>query len=450
MKYILLAISLIVSVTSVVNAQCTANCPEDIETKADEDLCSAIVTYNLPTGSDDCSGELTIEQTEGLGSGASFPVGITTESYTITDALGNTSSCSFTVTVVDLQSPEITCPDDIETKNDEGQCGAVVEYKLPEATDNCTIAKLEMTKGLGSGAMFPVGTTIETYTATDEAGNTSSCSISITVVDKELPIITLSKDKTSKWPPNHKHFEVKIEDYIKSVTDNCPGISIDDIIIDEVSSDEEMNGSGDGNTEDDIMISDDCKTVHLLAERSGNGNGRVYTINLAVEDAHGNIGISEIKAEISHDQGKKSKVVDDGPVYIVNGCDIYPVEIDQEEIIEEEIVEEEEVAIEEPVNEDDSENKMDKDNGSNAGSLETYPNPFKNTFTVNFKPQENDHIEINLYNLSGKKVKRLYKGDVVKDIYYSWDFNIENVRHRLFLLMIQGEKSYAAKRILHQ
>ena len=43
-------------------------------------------------------------------SGSTFPVGTTTVTNTATDASGNTTSCSFTVTVTDTQNPVITCP----------------------------------------------------------------------------------------------------------------------------------------------------------------------------------------------------------------------------------------------------------------------------------------------------------------------------------------------------
>lgn len=402
-------------------------CPENITVSAEPGLCEAVVQYEFPSGSDNCDGEVTVEQVEGLGSDASFPVGVTTESYELTDALGNTSICSFTITVEDNEAPVITCSENIEVDNDPGECGAVVTYQLPTATDNCENVQIELTGGLGSGAFFPVGTTVETYTATDEAGNTSSCSISITVIDAELPVITLSKEKKSKWPPNHKHFTIIIEDYIESVTDNCPGVSIEDVIIDEVSSDEENNGSGDGNTTDDIMISSDCKTVELLAERKGNGNGRIYTILLAVKDAHGNIGTAVINAEVAHDQGKNTTVTDDGPVYVVNGCDII---VDEESISE---------GLDDSA--DPSENSLD-------GPLKTYPNPFNGSLIINFSPRVSDHITMDLYSLSGLRVHRLFEGDLEANDVYFWNFNLEELDGKIYLLVINGKKTFALRKLV--
>ena len=113
-------------------------------------------------------------QTLGLGSGSTFPVGTTTEEYTVTDGAGNTATCSFTITVNDNENPDITCPADITVNNDPGICGAVVSYTPPTGTDNCPGAVTTQTLGLGSGSTFPVGTTTEEYTVTDAAGNTGN------------------------------------------------------------------------------------------------------------------------------------------------------------------------------------------------------------------------------------------------------------------------------------
>ena len=78
-------------------------------------------------------------QTAGLPSGSTFPVGTTTNTFEVTDASGNTATCSFDVTVNDTEAPTISCPATITQDNDPGECGAVVTYADPTVSDNCTI-----------------------------------------------------------------------------------------------------------------------------------------------------------------------------------------------------------------------------------------------------------------------------------------------------------------------
>lgn len=116
----------------------TISCPADITINNDAGVCGAVVTYTTPMGTDNCPGSTTV-QTEGLASGSTFPVGTTTNTFLVTDASGNTATCSFDVTVIDAEDPTISCPGDITVNNDPGVCGAVVNYTVTES-DNCTTA----------------------------------------------------------------------------------------------------------------------------------------------------------------------------------------------------------------------------------------------------------------------------------------------------------------------
>jgi hypothetical protein len=88
------------------------------------------------------------------------------------------------------------------------------------------------------------------------------------------------------------------------------------VLIASVSSDEPENSNGDGNTLNDIVIANDCKSVQLRAERTGNGNGRVYTIMVKVTDAVGNISTATAKIRVPKLQNG-AVAVDDGPSYTV-------------------------------------------------------------------------------------------------------------------------------------
>jgi hypothetical protein len=50
---------------------------------------------------------------------------------------------------------------------------------------------LDLTQNYFPGSSFPIGTTVVTYTAADNAGNSVSCSFSVTVIDQADPIVTV-------------------------------------------------------------------------------------------------------------------------------------------------------------------------------------------------------------------------------------------------------------------
>lgn len=170
------------------------NCPSDIEQNNDPGTCGAVVNYTTPTYSVGC-GAGSLQQTTGLASGAVFPVGTTTNTFVVTDGAGGKDTCSFTVTVKDTEKPIITCPGNITANGNASGCGAVVNYNVT-FTDNCSGAILLQTAGLASGAVFPGGTTTNTFTVTDPGGNSVSCSFTVTVSDNQAPTFTRPVDKT--------------------------------------------------------------------------------------------------------------------------------------------------------------------------------------------------------------------------------------------------------------
>ena len=128
-----------------------------------------------------------VVQTAGLPSGSEFPVGTTTNTFTATDADGNTSQASFNIIVSDTQSPVGIAPADVVTNTDEGSCGASnVSLGTPKATDNCGVASITN----DAPSTFPVGSTMVTWLATDIHGNIATATQRVTVTDNQNPIIT--------------------------------------------------------------------------------------------------------------------------------------------------------------------------------------------------------------------------------------------------------------------
>jgi hypothetical protein len=123
-------------------------------------------------------------------SGSFFPVGTTTVTSTATDPAGNSASCSFTVTVVDAQAPVINCPANVTVTTLPGQCTYTYNYTVT-ATDNCPGVTTAQQSGLASGAAYPLGTTTNVWRATDASGNQTNCTWTVTVLDYQLPVISV-------------------------------------------------------------------------------------------------------------------------------------------------------------------------------------------------------------------------------------------------------------------
>jgi HYR domain len=175
-----------------------AGCPQNITvfTGLGRTTCDQTATWTPPTATDACIHCCTTQPITGnYAPGATFPVGVTTVTYTATDVSGNTSTCSFTVTVVDNTKPLIAgCPANISVNTGAGRttCDQTATWTEPTATDNCTAAgSLIRTRSHAPGSIFPVGVTTVTYTFADAAGNVSlPCSFTVTVTDNTAPIIT--------------------------------------------------------------------------------------------------------------------------------------------------------------------------------------------------------------------------------------------------------------------
>lgn len=171
------------------NIDPTISCPSNVTVNVDFGACTASgVALSSPTTGDNCLGETVYNDAP-----ATFPIGTTTVTWTVTDAVGNTAQCTQNVTVIDNIDPSITCPADIIIDADAGACEATgLALGSASAFDNCTLASVTN----DAPTVFPVGTTIVTWTAVDDSGNSSSCSQTIIVEDNEAPTIVCPGDQT--------------------------------------------------------------------------------------------------------------------------------------------------------------------------------------------------------------------------------------------------------------
>ena len=213
--------------------------------------------------------------------------------YTAIDDCGNTTTCSFIVTVIDNEAPVVSnCPADITVNNDPGECGAVVSWTPPTFTDNCNVASVISTHNPGDFfspaecADSAVGTEV-IYTAVDDCGNTTTCSFIVTVIDNEAPVISVTgvtgsddglklDDIYGYWGPEAAVFW-NTEDITVSydVQDNCDDVPDIDIAF-KVEWEGEEKDVGELNTEaqtitiDPYLLVGQLKVTVTATDKCGN------------------------------------------------------------------------------------------------------------------------------------------------------------------------------------
>ena len=162
-----------------------SGCPENDVVVSATTSCEAVASWTPPQVNDDCS----VTMTSNYSPGDTFPLGVTSVTYTAIDASGNTSVCSFNVVINDTSPPEFPdCPGDIIITADSS-CSATVYWNVPIAIDGCS-GVVTTTASHEPGSIFPTGITQVNYTAINEAGNSGSCYFNVIVQNEQLPVIS--------------------------------------------------------------------------------------------------------------------------------------------------------------------------------------------------------------------------------------------------------------------
>lgn len=175
------------NITIEVNAGCVYNT-------------STAVTGDVTDESDDCTASgpfLQAFYTDVVTPGVNFQeLYIITRTWELFDACGNAAIPRVqTITVQDVTPPTLVgCPSNLTLTPDlfDGECGGLYGAQTnPSFDDNCDGESISYslsgaTPGTGSGfvsefTIFAEGETVVTYTVTDAAGNTASCSFTVFV-----------------------------------------------------------------------------------------------------------------------------------------------------------------------------------------------------------------------------------------------------------------------------
>lgn len=220
-----------------------------------------------------------------------------TYTITVTNA-GSTAAAAFTVT--DDLPPETAFMSCGATGG--GVCGGsgnnrVIAFASLAAEASVTITLVATVNcSLADGKEIGNTAAVHPSTPDPEADEDENDTV-FTLVSNPLPVITgAAANPSVLWPPNHRMVNVRV-DY--SVTDSCGPVTIRL----SISSNEPVNGTGDGDTAPDWEVVGEHQ-VRLRAERSGKGNGRTYTITITAIDSTNQSSSKAVTVNVPKSQGK--------------------------------------------------------------------------------------------------------------------------------------------------
>ena len=154
-----------------VPADYTVECSDDMpmeDAMASDNCGDVTISVESVTTAGDCTGNYTITRT-----------------FTASDDCGNSSMATQTITVQDTTAPELTIPSDYTA-----ECDEELVFDDASATDNCGTVVITLEEVMLETACAQEYSIERTFTATDDCGNSSSATQTITVQDTTAPMIT--------------------------------------------------------------------------------------------------------------------------------------------------------------------------------------------------------------------------------------------------------------------
>ena len=211
--------SVAVTVTIEDNIAPTAVC-QDITIALDATGNATITGADLDNGSTDNCGVSSF--TASTTSFTSADIGTNSVTLTVTDSSGNTAVCTATVTVQDNIPPTAVCQDFTVALDATGNATILTSDIDNGSTDNVGVTSLSL--DVASFSCADLGNNTVTLTVGDAAGNESTCTATVTVVDNINPTvvtqnITVELDATG-------NVTIAPADVDNGTADNCSVTSL--------------------------------------------------------------------------------------------------------------------------------------------------------------------------------------------------------------------------------
>ncbi len=188
---------------------------QDITVQLDASGNATITAADVDNGSSDNCGSTTM--TVSPSSFDCSDIGTNTVTLTITDAGGNSSNCTATVTVEDTMTPVAMCQDITVQLDASGNATITAADVDNGSSDNCS--STTMTVSPSSFDCSDIGTNTVTLTVTDAGGNSSSCTATVTVEDTLAPV-AMCQDITVQLDASG-NATITAADVDGGSTDNC-------------------------------------------------------------------------------------------------------------------------------------------------------------------------------------------------------------------------------------
>jgi gliding motility-associated-like protein len=193
--------------------------PGLISVDASPEICGAIVSWQPPTASDNCSSTLNSDYNPG----DLFPIGQTTVTYVAIDPSGNETQKDFQINVKNPNVPVFSgCPEDKIIYADENNCEMEVTWTEPEVS-GCGV---EIVQTHNPGDLFSIGDHFVKYTATDISGNVATCEFVIQVLDTIAPVFSSCPSEYTIESIDTLNEKSIISWQAPEVSDNCPAVTL--------------------------------------------------------------------------------------------------------------------------------------------------------------------------------------------------------------------------------
>jgi len=193
----------------------------------DPGSCAATVIVPQPELDDNCAvASLTNDYNDSENASDTYPLGVTTVVWTVTDSSGNVATDTTRIEINDVHGPEIVVSD-ITVSSAVDTCGVMVSIPIPEAIDNCSSVKSLVNNyndDKDASDFYPVGSTEVTWTAIDSLGNESSANMFVIVEDKTAPELIVPADISVSSDTDACGTQVSIP--IPDISDNCDAVSL--------------------------------------------------------------------------------------------------------------------------------------------------------------------------------------------------------------------------------